>query len=251
MKRCLALPILAFVCVPLLSGWSEDVDVRAFGAKGDGKTDDTQAIQAAFDAVAKKVTRTRKRADGVPGRVLAYSSPAVHFPAGQYLVSETIQVKGHVITGERYAALNQADPDKDIFATRWAHYLHIQGLAFVGGAIQLNLYNGNLSGGVVTVEDCQFWQAGKWALYVDIESTTFTMQNCHIYDAMQGMYINRSDVVMARDCWWVNHKDMKNCAFIVNKGQRVCFENICANPRPNGFARALPKFRKAGKSLPP
>jgi Pectate lyase superfamily protein len=49
------------------------VNVKATGAKGDGKTDDTASIQKAFDtAVRKKV--------------------GVYFPAGEYLVSSSVQV---------------------------------------------------------------------------------------------------------------------------------------------------------------
>lgn len=46
--------------------------VKKFGAKGDGITDDTKAVQAAFDAAAKAQTN------------------GLYFPAGKYLLSSTI-----------------------------------------------------------------------------------------------------------------------------------------------------------------
>jgi hypothetical protein len=51
------------------------IDVRAHGAKGDGQTDDTRAIQAVFD-----------RFDG--------GGAVIYFPAGTYLISDTIQWRG-------------------------------------------------------------------------------------------------------------------------------------------------------------
>ncbi len=62
--------IISFCLLFLLNfqAFSQIVDVKKFGARGDGKTDDTRAIQAAINA----------------GN--AYSKPIVYFPAGIYLI---------------------------------------------------------------------------------------------------------------------------------------------------------------------
>ena len=55
------------------------LNVRDFGAKGDGKTDDTAAIQAAIDVLASDgVARGQER----PGILV--------FPSGTYCVSQTL-----------------------------------------------------------------------------------------------------------------------------------------------------------------
>ena len=60
--------------VTLLTDTSRVISVKDYGAKGDGVTDDTVAIQAAFDA--------------------AVNFQSVHFPQGQYVLSNDIVVVG-------------------------------------------------------------------------------------------------------------------------------------------------------------
>jgi hypothetical protein len=61
------------------------VSVRDFGAKGDGKTDDTAAIQAAFDS----------------------PHPRIYFPPGTYLATRTILIRREstLAFGERWASI--------------------------------------------------------------------------------------------------------------------------------------------------
>ena len=79
---------------PLLAAWvalaADAADVRAFGAKGDGATDDTAAIQRAIDA-----------------------GGAVHFPAGTYLTG-TLHLRsgGGLDMAEGARLLATADPAK-------------------------------------------------------------------------------------------------------------------------------------------
>ena len=62
-----------------------NVDVAAFGAKADGKTDDTAAIQKALNAAAKQ--------GGV-----------VHLPAGKYLVAGSLRIPvGVALVGSNQA----------------------------------------------------------------------------------------------------------------------------------------------------
>ena len=56
---------------------STSLNVKDFGAQGDGRADDTKAIQAAFDAAAKKTWSEQP-----PGSAYFISIPTVFITAG-------------------------------------------------------------------------------------------------------------------------------------------------------------------------
>ena len=61
-------------------------NVKVFGAKGDGTTDDTTAIQAAIDAAQTQVTASA-------------DAPIVWFPPGRYVLTSTITAKSAHLVG--------------------------------------------------------------------------------------------------------------------------------------------------------
>lgn len=82
------------------------VNVKTFGAKGDGVTDDTAAIQAAITAAQALVRDVATRqGDGV----------TVYFPKGMYLISSTVTVGESCITlaGDSYSSAIIYAPDAD------------------------------------------------------------------------------------------------------------------------------------------
>ena len=68
---------LALIAAPVLGAVPGSVSAIAFGAKGDGITDDTAAIQKALDSL-----------DGKGG--------IVNLPAGRYVLSAALRVPGGV-----------------------------------------------------------------------------------------------------------------------------------------------------------
>lgn len=84
----------------LFSGW---LNAHHFGAKGDGSTDDTAAIQMALDAA--RVAST----GGPPGDDVVSPAATVFLPAGEYLISATLEmVSGVSLRGEPGTVLTAA-----------------------------------------------------------------------------------------------------------------------------------------------
>ena len=76
---------------------SPGVNVKAFGAVGDGKTDDRAAIQAAIDSVGYEFDEGFDEGSENGG--------TIYFPAGVYLLSGSIEVDtGHRLIGEGQAS---------------------------------------------------------------------------------------------------------------------------------------------------
>ena len=233
------------------AGESEVINVRDFGAKGDGKTDDTKAIQAAFDEAGKYLQVEI-------GHHNAYSCPTVYFPKGAYLISDEIRIPAlGTIQGEPYAVIKQTNPDKDILVTNSAFRMIVEGLSFLGGKTQLNLSNPNLNTGKITISQCYFWYSTGVSLIADVESTTVVIEDSEFIAGLQAMYLNRSDMVYIRDCWLGNPYTMKNKAVIENHAQQLVMENIAGVPAVNGMNQrwidnygtnlTLRKFRFGGE----
>lgn len=95
-----SIPVRLLLALPLVLAVAQiharDVDVRALGAKGDGRTDDTAAIRRAIEAAV---------ADG---------GGTVHFPAGDYL-SYSLQLRSHLVLHlGPGATLIAAEPSADL-----------------------------------------------------------------------------------------------------------------------------------------
>jgi hypothetical protein len=93
------------------------LDVKKFGAKGDGCTDDTAAIQRAFD-----------------------SGPSIYFPAGDYRISQSLKYNSNKLfshgaggfiagAGSGLVTVDRHNGG-DVFETQGMAYATIQGIAF-------------------------------------------------------------------------------------------------------------------------
>lgn len=95
------------------------LNVKQFGAKGDGTTDDTEAIQKAIDLL-----RTLPRSESKD-----YSN--LYFPDGEYIVSDTLSIetgRWSKITGKATIKANMTKPILRLYQTM---YVVIEGLFFI------------------------------------------------------------------------------------------------------------------------
>lgn len=219
----LAILALIFISCAALADSGGVVNVRDYGAKGDGVTDDTAAIRAAAKAAA--VTVHEPSSAGL----YVQAGPALVFPAGKYIISDDIPVNCLEVRGEGRPIIQQTNKDKDIFkADAWRN--SIRNISFSGGRNQIDLRNKNLDTGQVIIEHCQFYQAGGFAVYTDVLSTTVKINDCIFYQNHQTWFLGRSDQAVMRDCWITTSADMKDAAVIVNRGANLMLENICGVP---------------------
>ena len=145
------------------------ISVKAYGAKGDGVTDDAQAIQDALDA--------------------ASDGGMVYFPAGTYLLTEAVLFYSNQhIVGDGATLLRGAEIDNlmrdnattGITAYNGTHDVIIEGLIFDGGAYTTNI-----------------------TLLAFCHSKNMIVRNCTFKNAYGGWHnleVNSSQHVLIDDC---------------------------------------------------
>jgi len=228
------LPALAFIaCLLAVPLFSEDsrfdgftFNVKRFGAKGDGKTDDTKAIQAAFDAAAKKTVSRQP----YPGSAYYFAAPYVYFPIGQYNISDTIKMSTNVL-GEGPAIIYQTNKEKDCLSDpKWAWRRIISGVTFVGGKSHLVLGNNDVDTGRIIIEKCTFFNSAGPSIKTlkGSNSTLVTVKDCVFYNCDQ-VLVNWCDLASISDTWITTAKAMKNKAVIENHAT-LLMEHICGVP---------------------
>ena len=214
-----------------LPAWSEpkpcptSFSVKDFGAKGDGRTDDTKAIQAAFDAAGKKTW-----SEQYPGSAYFISMPVVFFPSGKYLVSDTIKVGVNVL-GEGTAILQQKTADKDAFSSTFTWRWQLSEITFVAGRHHLDIGNHNIDTGRIVIEKCAFYNATGTAVRVrkGSNSTQITIRDCVFIHCDQAL-VNYCDVARLSDSWISTSPKMKDKAAIENRSGCLLLEDICGVP---------------------
>jgi len=187
------------------------VNVRDFGAVGDGVADDTQAIQKALDA----------------------TSGLVMIPPGRYRVAETLSAKDGQIVGQGQPTIHASNPDMTVLEVT-AHRTTVQGITFLGGKDQLSIGNGNIDQGLFKVIDCWFYKSSGVAVqFREKSNSTFGLvEKCLFSECMQA-FVGYTDQMVLRDSWVTSSLEMKDKAVIENHGWLIC-ENIVGVPLVNG-----------------
>ena len=217
MKRFLILFLV--LTVSLL--WSMEVNVKTFGAKGDGKTDDTQAIQKAADTAAKKQTGP-------------YDNRSLYFPPGVYNLNGSIKVRNISLRGKD-AVINQKDKNAVTFWYTDFWSIRVTGLTFNGGKGHVSVINDNTDKSLFFVDNCRFFHSSGSALETrhGAQSVLFTVKNCEFIRCMAAVDSD-SDWTVIRDVWIMNVENMRNSALIINRHGVMTVDNLLGVPLCNG-----------------
>jgi hypothetical protein len=163
-QRLCGILLLCWACILPAHAAGDPLDklvfnVRAYGATGDGVTDDTIAIQRCFDEAHKK-----SREFNYGGSWQSMYNEIV-FPQGTYRLSNMLRVSNAMIVrGEGEVVLQQTNPACGIIDNHWALRMLFQNLTFEGGHRQLHLFTANSAGAHIVIRDCIFRNGGEFAI---------------------------------------------------------------------------------------
>lgn len=218
MKKLLsALLFWSMLCL-----WAGSFNVKDYGAKGDGKTDDTAAIRK---AVASAIKASRD----------AYAPRVVYFPSGRYIVNGEIKLN-HISLKGNNAAIVQKDKNAVTFNYTDFWHVTINGLTFSGGKGHIAAINDNLDKSLFFVDRCKFFSSSGTALQTlkGAQSTLFTVSNCEFIRCMSAIDSD-CDWTTIRDVWIMNPERKADSASIINRHGYMMVDNLLGVPLCNGL----------------
>lgn len=205
----------------------ESVSVKDFGAVGDGTTDDTAAIQAAFNFLVSQ-TSAGLTTSGSFTTSFSGNSPRLYFPKGTYRITSVITIGSYLEVFGDSAIIKQETDSEDIFTCN-TYQLKIQGMQFVGGRYQLDIYNANINSTMVEINHCQFFLSRDYAINTRATGGVFThlsadlsIYKCRFISCNKTLN-NCCDSAVLENCWVQPDKQnlTASTAAFLNRGTSV------------------------------
>jgi len=189
------------------------VNVKDYGAHGNGVQDDTAAILNALDDINTNYVQSQL----IVGSLGTASTPTLFFPHGRYRISKPIifnrsgtnHAHGQIkVIGEN-AIILPLEPSGTVpgfsgtnaFLFNDASGVSLQKMTFVGfPGTAVSLLNGNSDTARLTVEDCEFYK-NDTGLFIQTGSTQTTVEKCKFFYNRIAVDMNGGDQLEIRDCW--------------------------------------------------
>ena len=235
MFKFTAILLLAVVITFSHATPSYSFNVKDFGAKGDGISDDTTAIQSAIRA-----SETKRQAYWNDLMGAAYAE--VVFPTGVYVINKPIVLTRYAfVRGEGRVTIKQTNPDQDVFYLHQAYRMVLNNLTFQGGKRSLKIWTENTDTTMLTVEDCVFLDSSGYA----VECTSRRNAAGEFVDRYEVgqdgslRYIEAGDTPFYYNSTQlhINRCAFKNCMRFLNTSTDGCFVENCymeTNPDMEG-----------------
>lgn len=206
------------------------ISVKDFGAKGDGSTDDTVAIQKALDFVKNNYSSLDSS--------LRVSYHNVFFPKGIYKISAPLNIYNRIcMIGERSIINSSADyciGVDDMYSATIGWQSSFYSMVFIGNnGVRLNTRHGdetsqkNTDYGKIYFHDCIFKtnnDAG-YSFIGDLQSCTVKFNMCQIDAPLEVL----SDNFIIDSCWcnWRNYTTQE---FVKFKGSKMYIDKTMFIP---------------------
>lgn len=205
---------------------------QMFGAKADGTTDDTVAIQAACNACNPGFANS--------GSTGQFSVNYVLFPAGVYRTTATVTIYGsHTLSGERAAF--KPDAGVIVFTVTATYQNRIDNLIFTGGAWALKFDTGNVDTSTVTIENCEFQDQTSGHIQTSAlsASTLFRVKHCKFYNNSTNSSFIGVDLMGGSmhltACWMSTAQTaFRNGDGLTGQGGNLILDNLFGVPKYSG-----------------
>lgn len=211
------------------------INVKDFGATGDGTTDDTSAINAAlFHAYAAF------NQGGTSGTINYNVRPTVYFPSGVYKISSFLQLTYAFEIVGYGAIIVQTDPTKDIFNAVNGTGFGLSGnakftihrLILVGGKDQIHVDSNNVNNTVLNITDCMLINPVGSSLHTGpLHKGLTTVGGCFIWTNDSGGQVGQidgGDDTVFQDSYVANHGGVN--AFNVTGDVGLKLNNFIGTP---------------------
>lgn len=215
----------------------DSINVKNFGAIGDGIADDTAAINAASQAVLNTF-----RGVTLSNGLVVLRAKELYFPSGHYLISGPINILSPVVNirsvGGATIRQTAAAP---IFVVAngggGSAKIKVQGLQFLYGTTQILFSNNNINATMLKIEDCEFRESTDFAIKAiginnDLHlSAVLIIENSRFMDSA-GVLENHADIALIKDSWvQVSSPNLQaNASVFLNVSGNLKFDNVLFVP---------------------
>jgi|GEM_PF-4228498 len=180
------------------------VSVKDFGAKGDGKTDDTKAFEAAMNALRSSEINTNRLPNGINTSVYTGSIRHLIVPHGIYVISRSVKC-GSYITIKGEDALLISSQKGGALAPYVAFDMlgwqtEISGLQIIGFSVAIRIDNKNSDIGKIYINDCSF-SNNETAIDLNAQSSITIISNNRFVNNARTLNIRSGDKVMVESNW--------------------------------------------------